>query len=451
MARIRSQSSLFILLPAAALASWLVFPPSARSGEADDLTKTVLEQYAAGKYQSAIPLAQRALELKEKTWGPDHPNVATALNNLASLYRYDGQYALAESLYKRALDIDERAFGPAHAQVARDLSNLASLYVSQKRYADAEPLYKWALASDEKALGPDHPDVAADRKNLASLHGFEFSDAVVAAHDRDVVASLNNSGSTVKRQWEQPQIATEPPAARVGPVPTETPPPASANTRALAPSSTQPLSCEAGAAESPRAIEDFLPWPPPKGSDGENITVVVRNAISKKKDVRLSDVNDLLSQRLKRVELPPAAYFSTPAHNGYAAVTRLEQIDDNGRPIEGETPQSGNFLWRFFAGLVTLPEGHYRLLVAFVTPDPIDAVYSSQPVTRATANRWISKGCDDLPAELGALSFTSDYKVFLRVYQIAIRGADSHLMGKAEAIPLANELVVMGLQPDDQK
>jgi hypothetical protein len=428
MARIRSHSSLFILLPAVALASWLVFPPSARSGEADDLTKTVLEQYAAGKYQSAIPLAQRALELEEKEWGPDHPNVATALNNLATLYRYDGQLALAESLYRRALIIDERAFGPAHAQVARDLSNLASLYASQKRYADAEPLYKWALATDEKALGPDHPDVATDRRNLASLR---------VVHERGLTPS--------------PAPPLDEPSARVGPVATGAQSPAPANTRVLAPSSGQPLSCEAGGAGSSRAIEDFLPWPPPKGSDAEDITTVVRNAIGKKKDVRLRDVNALLSQRLSSVNLPPLAFFSTPERNGYAAVTRAEPIDVNGREIDGDASQSGNLLWRFFNGLVTLPEGHYRLLAVFVTPEPLDTEYSPEPVTIEVTKRWISKGCDGLPTELAELSFTGNYRVFLRVYQIDSRGADSHLVGKADAIPLSKELFALGLQPDDKK
>jgi tetratricopeptide (TPR) repeat protein len=458
MARNRSKRSLLILLPALAFASWFVSPPGARSGEADDLTRTVLDQYAAGNYQSAIPMAQHALELEEKARGPDHPDVATALNNLASLYRYAGQPAVAESLYRRALDIDERAFGPAHAQVARDLSNLASLYYSQKRYADAEPLYKWALATDEKALGPDHPDVATDLSNLAGLYESQNRSADARPLRERALAIREKQEPLTQIKTEKsrdlsPALSSEAPAARVGPVAEAAPPsPAPANTRILAPSSEQPLSCEATDAEPSRGIEDFLPWPPPKGSDGEEITSSVLKAIHvPQKDVRLGDIDKLLRQRLKLVKLPPAAYFTTKEHNGYAAVTRLEQIDANGRRVDGDLPESGNILWRFFSGLVTLPEGHFRLLVAFVTPDPIDTRYSAEPVTKEVADRWISKGCDDLPAELARLSFTSNYRVFLRVYQIASRGADSHLVDKAEAIPLSEDLLALGLQPDDQK
>ena len=97
---------------------------------------------------------------REKALGPDHPDVANSLNNLAELYHTQGRYADAEPLYKRSLAIKEKAFGPDHPDVALSLNNLAELYRAQGRYADAEPLYKRALAIREKALGPDHPDVA---------------------------------------------------------------------------------------------------------------------------------------------------------------------------------------------------------------------------------------------------------------------------------------------------
>ena len=64
----------------------------------------------------------------------------------------------------------ERALGPDHPNVATSLNNLAVLYKTQGRYADAEPLYKRSLAIREKALGPDHPDVATSLNNLAALY-----------------------------------------------------------------------------------------------------------------------------------------------------------------------------------------------------------------------------------------------------------------------------------------
>ncbi|MDZ4723273.1 MAG: tetratricopeptide repeat protein, partial [candidate division Zixibacteria bacterium] len=76
----------------------------------------------------------------EKALGPDHPDVALSLNNLAFLYNTQGQYALAEPLYKRALEIREKALGPDHPNVAGSLENMAALYRATEREKEAEKL-----------------------------------------------------------------------------------------------------------------------------------------------------------------------------------------------------------------------------------------------------------------------------------------------------------------------
>ena len=74
-----------------------------------------------------------------------------------------------EPLLNRALAIDERALGPEHPDVARNLSNLAMLYRVQGKYAEAEPFYQRALEIWENALGPEHPLVATSLENYAAL------------------------------------------------------------------------------------------------------------------------------------------------------------------------------------------------------------------------------------------------------------------------------------------
>ena len=66
--------------------------------------------------------------------------MAAVLNNLAGLYRTQGQYAQAEPLYKRALAIWEKALGPDHPDVATSLESLAALYRATKRDEGAETL-----------------------------------------------------------------------------------------------------------------------------------------------------------------------------------------------------------------------------------------------------------------------------------------------------------------------
>ena len=47
----------------------------------------------------------------------------------------------------------EKALGPDHPDVAQSLNNLADLYSAQGRHADAEPLYKRALALTPEQRG----------------------------------------------------------------------------------------------------------------------------------------------------------------------------------------------------------------------------------------------------------------------------------------------------------
>ncbi|UVJ44301.1 tetratricopeptide repeat protein [Pseudomonas sp. LS1212] len=126
--------------------------------------------YTLGLYGDAEPLLERVLAIRMKALGPEHPDVATSLNNLAELYVAQGLFTKAEPLHQQALAIRMKALGPEHPDVATSLDNLAELYVAQGLFTKAEPLYQEALAISKKALGPGHPDVAEGLHNLAALY-----------------------------------------------------------------------------------------------------------------------------------------------------------------------------------------------------------------------------------------------------------------------------------------
>ena len=55
-----------------------------------------------GEYAKAEPLYQEALRIRQKVLGPEHPDTATSLNNLAELYLdMTGEYAKAEPLFRK--------------------------------------------------------------------------------------------------------------------------------------------------------------------------------------------------------------------------------------------------------------------------------------------------------------------------------------------------------------
>ncbi len=123
-----------------------------------------------GLYDQAEPWYEQCLEITKKRLGEEHPDVATSLNNLASLYYFQGKYSEAEPLYQHTLQLTQRLLGEEHPDVASSLNNLALLYHCQGRYTEAEPLYQHALQLTQRLLGEEHPHVATSLNNLALLY-----------------------------------------------------------------------------------------------------------------------------------------------------------------------------------------------------------------------------------------------------------------------------------------
>jgi tetratricopeptide (TPR) repeat protein len=126
-------------------------------------------QYALGAFAQARPFYERALALREKRLGPDHPDTAETLNNFALSLREEGKHDAARALLERALAINEKAFGPEHAATATSVNNLALLLRDRRDLAAARPLFERALAGVEKSFGADHPATAASLGNLGLL------------------------------------------------------------------------------------------------------------------------------------------------------------------------------------------------------------------------------------------------------------------------------------------
>ena len=142
------------LLLTIGMAALLLLPATSAFAEGagiewDILSQEAVSLYQNGQYDRAATVAKKALEVAEKGVGPDHPDVATSLNNLALPYASRGQYEQAEPLYLRSLAIWEKTLGPDDPSVAASLNNLAMLYVSQGQYDKAEPLYQRSLAIRE--------------------------------------------------------------------------------------------------------------------------------------------------------------------------------------------------------------------------------------------------------------------------------------------------------------
>ena len=89
----------------------------------------------------------RALTIKEKSLGSDHPDTATSLNNLALLYDSQGLYAKAEPLLLRSLTITEKSLGSDHPDTATSLNNLVEFYHSIGEPHKAKQYEQWLLSA----------------------------------------------------------------------------------------------------------------------------------------------------------------------------------------------------------------------------------------------------------------------------------------------------------------
>src|SRR5262249_3603783 len=121
-------------------------------------------------YSQAAQLCRDAVGICEKALGPEDPNTATSLNDLALVLWEKGDFAAARPLQERALPIVEKMLGPEHPSTATNLNNLANILRQEGGdLMGARPLYERALAIREKALGPEHPDTAQSLNNLAAV------------------------------------------------------------------------------------------------------------------------------------------------------------------------------------------------------------------------------------------------------------------------------------------
>ncbi len=75
--------------------------------EAEQLNREANELSKQGKYREAIPLAERALAIRKRLLGEEHPHVATSINNLAFLYSRQGRYTEAVKFFSQGLELEE--------------------------------------------------------------------------------------------------------------------------------------------------------------------------------------------------------------------------------------------------------------------------------------------------------------------------------------------------------
>jgi hypothetical protein len=118
----------------------------------------------------------------------------------------------------------------------------------------------------------------------------------------------------------------------------------------------------------------------------------------------MGDVDAMLQQALLQAGYSERSYFAAPG--GFVLVTRLEQIDPDGKPKDVPARWSaqqalsfGHFsLIDYVRALFTAAPGYYRIIAFVVTPTPFTS--SDKTVTEAEATAWLGQGANILPQKI---------------------------------------------------
>jgi tetratricopeptide (TPR) repeat protein len=110
--------------------------------------------FDAGQYESAVPYAQRLLELAgSDATTPGDEEVQVALMNLAMTQYLSGDYVAAEASYQRVIELVESSGRPLHSRLARAHAGLASSYHAGNRHDLAVKSFEQAVSLTRRQEG----------------------------------------------------------------------------------------------------------------------------------------------------------------------------------------------------------------------------------------------------------------------------------------------------------
>jgi TonB family protein len=156
------------------LASLLLIAPSSQESpelkEATALTESVVTLFNERKFDEALPLAKRALEIRERLLTPGDPQISNSLSYLADIYIAKRNYGDARKFLLRVIENQEKRLGPDDVGLAATLDRVALLHRRQGDGRKAEEAYKRAIVLREKASGDDTLEVARSLAGLAEVY-----------------------------------------------------------------------------------------------------------------------------------------------------------------------------------------------------------------------------------------------------------------------------------------
>jgi tetratricopeptide (TPR) repeat protein len=125
-----------------------------------------------GRLADAVKILGDAVHSMEQA-EPENPRLAIYLRFLASIYDLKHDYADALAVAQRALAVDQKAFGPSGSLALGDFGNIAGILRDQGKNVEAEQVLEQAIELLDQSPKPDPDRMVQLYGNLASLYVFE--------------------------------------------------------------------------------------------------------------------------------------------------------------------------------------------------------------------------------------------------------------------------------------
>jgi serine/threonine protein kinase/tetratricopeptide (TPR) repeat protein len=113
-----------------------------------------------GRKDESLRFSEEALALKQRAWGPDHPDVGVSEGNLAVALEDLGRDQEALEHVDRSIDILGHGLGAEHPDLATQLMNRGEILNALGRYREARRSFESARIIWERELGLDHRNLA---------------------------------------------------------------------------------------------------------------------------------------------------------------------------------------------------------------------------------------------------------------------------------------------------
>jgi tetratricopeptide (TPR) repeat protein len=129
-----------------------------------------LTYQALGLPREAIPLQEGVRNYFMITFGLEHPETISAMDDLSRSYDEAGRRDEALKLREQVLALRRKVLGRERRETLLAMHHLAISYDEAGRRAEALKLREEVLALSRKVLGPEHPDTLKVMHNLATSY-----------------------------------------------------------------------------------------------------------------------------------------------------------------------------------------------------------------------------------------------------------------------------------------